>query len=137
MLPYKGSCACGAVRYELAAEPVGGFQCQCRDCQKDTGSGHSSVFVFPRAALSISGPVRETTRAADSGDQKTKGFCGSCGSPLYNKPATKPDLIGVYVGTLDDPSVFKPQVVMFAARGHAGDHLDPALPKLAGMRPTS
>jgi hypothetical protein len=48
-----------------------------------------------------------------------------------------PDLIGVYVGTLDDPSGFKPQMVMFAAHGHSWDHLDPTLPKVPHMRPSS
>ena len=45
-------------------------------------------------------------------------------------------MIGIYIGTLDDPSDFKPQVVMFASRGHAWDYLDPALPKLSNMRPS-
>src|SRR5258708_3867893 len=107
MTSYPGRCACGAVHYEIAAEPIRGFQCQCRDCQ------------------------------ADPGDGKRKGFRSSCGSPLYNNPVSKPDFIGVYVGTLDDPSAFKPQIVMFASRGHAWDHLDPALPKLPYMRPAS
>jgi len=135
MTLYTGGCACGKVRYELAAEPIRGFQCQCRDCQRDTGSGHSSVMVFPRAALSVSGDVSEILRTADSGADKLKGFCTACGSPLYNKPVTKPDMLGVYVGTLDDPSAFKPELVMFASRGHAWDHLDPALPKIPNMRP--
>jgi hypothetical protein len=30
----------------------------------------------------------------------------------------------------------KPQIVMLASRGHAWDHLDPALPKLPHMRPS-
>ena len=134
MTSYAGCCSCGAVRYKIAAEPVRGFQCQCRECQRDTGCGHASVMVFPRAAMHISGRAAEISRIADSGEHKVKGFCGSCGSPLYNKPGSKPDMIGVYVGTLDDPSGFKPQVVMFASRGHAWDHLDPALPRLPGMR---
>ena len=134
-MSYTGRCACGAVHYEIAAEPVRGFQCQCRDCQRDTGAGHASVMVFPRAAMSVTGEVTETLRTADSGDDKRKGFCTSCGSSLYNKPVTKPDWIGIYVGTLDDPSSFKPQMVMFASRGHAWDPLDPALPKLPAMRP--
>jgi hypothetical protein len=137
MTSYPGRCACGAVHYEIAAEPIRGFQCQCRDCQRDTGAGHASVMVFPRAAMSVTGPVTEILRTADSGEGKRKGFCSSCGSPLYNKPVSKPDFIGVYVGTLDDPSAFKPQMVMFASRGHAWDHLDPALPKLPYMRPAS
>src|ERR1700687_1473959 len=77
---YAGGCCCGAVRYEIAAEPIRGFQCQCRDCQRDTGSGHSSVMVFPRSAVCVTGPVSEFTRATDSGAGKSKGFCGSCGS---------------------------------------------------------
>ncbi len=92
--------------------------------------------VFPRAALAVTGIVTETLRTADSGEQKLKGFCASCGSPLYNKPLSKPDMLGVYVGTLDDPSDFKPELVMFASRGHAWDHLDPALPKIPNMRPS-
>jgi hypothetical protein len=92
--------------------------------------------VFPLAALAVTGVVIETLRTADSGEQKRKGFCGSCGSPLYNKPLSKPDMLGVYVGTLDDPSDFKPDLVMFASRGHAWDHLDPALPKIPNMRPS-
>jgi hypothetical protein len=132
---YRGGCACGKVRYEITAEPVRGFQCQCRDCQRDTGSGHSSVMVFPRAAMQVCGPVTEILRTADSGADKLKGFCGACGSPIYNKPVTKPDMIGVYVGALDDPSVFKPENVLFASRGNAWDHLDPALPRLPHMRP--
>ena len=134
MTSYTGGCSCGAVRYEIAAEPVRGFQCQCRDCQRDTGAGHASVAVFPRAAMRVTGDVVENLRMADSGAEKRKGFCGKCGSPLYNKPKNVPDMIGVYVGTLDDPSIFRPQIVMFAARGQSWDYLDPALPRLAGMR---
>jgi hypothetical protein len=92
--------------------------------------------VFPRPAVCVTGPVKEISRATDTGAHKLKGFCGSCGSPLYNKPVSKPDMIGIYVGTLDDPSGFKPEVVMFASRGHAWDYLDPALPKLPNMRPS-
>ena len=104
MTKYMGGCCCSAVRYEIAADSIRGFQCQCRDCQRDTGSGHASVMVFPRAAMRVTGPVTEILRIADTGAHKLKGFCACCGSPLYNKPVSKPDMIGVYVGTLDDPS---------------------------------
>jgi hypothetical protein len=137
MASYAGGCTCGAIRYEITAEPVRSFQCQCRDCQRDTGGGHASVIVFPRAAMQITGDVVENSRTAESGAVKRKGFCGNCGSPLYNKPQNVPDMIGVYVGTLDDPSGFAPEIVMFASRGHRWDHLDPALPKVPLKRPSA
>jgi hypothetical protein len=61
----SGGCSCGAVRYTISAEPIRGFQCQCRNCQTDSGGRHSSVLVFSRAAFEISGEVREIARTSD------------------------------------------------------------------------
>jgi len=129
-MEFSGGCSCGAVRYSIAAEPVRAFQCQCRDCQRDSGGGHSSVFVFPRGALTISGEVREIARSSDRDAVKRKGFCPNCGVPIYNKPDNFPDLIGIYVGSLDDATAFKPAAVFYAARGYAWDFLDPEVPKV-------
>jgi len=127
---FSGGCLCGAIRYQINADPVRGFQCQCRDCQMDSGGGHSSVFVFPRSALEITGEVREIARTSERGATKRKGFCPNCGVSIYNKPDKVPDMIGIYVGSLDDATAFKPAVVLYAARGYAWDFLDPGVPKL-------
>jgi len=50
-------------------------------------------------------------------------------SPIYNQPESQPDLIGIYVGTLDDASAFQPSIVLFNARGYAWDKLDPDVPR--------
>jgi hypothetical protein len=34
-----GGCACGAIRYEISAEPLAMNHCQCRDCQRKSGTG--------------------------------------------------------------------------------------------------
>jgi hypothetical protein len=137
MMSFKGGCSCGLVRYTIGAEPVRAFQCQCRDCQLDSGGGHSSVFVFPRSAFDVSGEVREVARASDRGAIKRKGFCPACGVSIYNKPDQVPDLIGIYVGSLDDASTFKPAAVFYTMRGHAWDFLDPDVPKVAEWRTAS
>ena len=125
MTTYTGGCACGAVRYEIAAEPLRAFNCHCRACQHATGTGHATVFVFPRAAVKMTGETREFARQADSGAQMVRGFCPTCGSPVYGKPQANPDYIGVFVGSLDDPARFKPQIAMFTASAQPWDRLDP------------
>jgi len=60
---FSGGCSCCAVRYTISAEPIRGFQCQCRDCQMDSGGGHSSVLVFSRATFEISGERFAKSRA--------------------------------------------------------------------------
>ena len=136
-MSFTGGCSCGAVRYALRAEPVRSFQCQCRDCQWDSGGGHSSVFVFPRPALELSGEVREIARTSERGNTKRKGFCPTCGVSIYNKPDAVPDMVGIYVGSLDDASTFKPGIVVYAARGYAWDFLDPDVPRLPEWYPPS
>ena len=37
---YTGGCGCGAIRYEITGEPIVQNDCQCRDCQRKSGTGH-------------------------------------------------------------------------------------------------
>jgi hypothetical protein len=45
-------------------------------------------------------------------------------------------VIAVHTASLDDPSRFKPEMVMYRARAYAWDHFDPALRKFDKMPPT-
>ena len=132
--PYTGGCACGAIRYEIAAEPVFSNHCQCRHCQQRSGTGHGSYLTFAdRKAVSLSGTATEWEIAGDSGNLKRHGFCPGCGAPVYLTFAAMPDLFTIHAASLDDPSRFTPQVVTYAARGPAWDPLDPALTKFETM----
>ena len=42
-------------------------------------------------------------------------------------------MTAIRVGSLDDPSVFKPAFVVYTSRGHAWDLVDPALPSFPQM----
>ena len=44
---YTGGCACGAIRYEIAAESMMMNDCQCGDCQRKSGTGHGPGPHFP------------------------------------------------------------------------------------------
>ena len=134
--PYTGGCACGAIRYEIPSEPLVMTDCQCRDCQQRSGTGHGSYLTFAdRPSVKLQGDARHWDIAADSGNVKTHAFCPTCGSPVYLTFKAMPDLFTVHAASLDDPGRFKPQMVTYGVRGYAWDHLDSALPKFDKMPP--
>jgi hypothetical protein len=131
---YTGGCACGAIRYEISDEPLASTDCQCRDCQHMSGTGHGSYLTFPsRKKVTLTGKASHWEMTADNGNLKTRAFCPTCGSPVYVTFAAAPDFFTVHAASLDDPGRYKPQMVLYRVRGHAWDHVDPILPKFAGM----
>ncbi|MBH5370766.1 GFA family protein [Bradyrhizobium glycinis] len=133
--PYSGGCACGAIRYSIEGEPLFSNHCQCRDCQRESGSGHGSYATFARAGVTLTGDARHWDMVADSGKVKTRGFCIQCGVAVYMTFAAQPDVFTIRAASLDEPARYRPQAVTFAARGHEWDPLDPGLVKFDGMPP--
>jgi hypothetical protein len=131
---FTGGCACGAIRYEISGEPLFQNHCQCRDCQRRSGTGHGSYLTFPRH-VKLQGEAKHWDVAGDSGNVKTHSFCPTCGSPVYLTFAAMPDVFTVHATSLDDPSRFKPQVLTYSVRGYTWDTIDPALAKFDKMPP--
>ena len=48
-----GGCQCGAVRYELSAEPLALYVCHCRECRRQSASAFGISVIAPRAALRL------------------------------------------------------------------------------------
>jgi len=125
---YTGGCACGAVRYEIASDPLAQVHCQCRECQRVSGTGHASYLVFGgRDALTRSGETATWKVAGDSGNLKHHKFCPSCGNPVYLEFAAAPAMCAIHPGSLDTPAVFAPQMVTYTISGHDWDLMDPGL----------
>lgn len=126
----SGGCLCGAVRYESQGEPVFSLQCHCRDCQRQSGTAYVAAMRVPSAGFRITGgtPKRYATKA-DSGNEVVRVFCGDCGSAIYVQVSTRPDLVGLRVGTLDDPSEFRPEADIFVKSAQPWEHMNPDLPK--------
>ncbi|MCK1359297.1 GFA family protein [Bradyrhizobium sp. 199] len=133
--PYTGGCACGAIRYSIAGEPLFSNHCQCRDCQRESGSGHGSYASFARAGVTLTGEAKRWDMVADNGKVKTRGFCTQCGVSVYMTFAAQPDVFTIRAGSLDEPTRYKPQVVTYAARGYDWDPLALGLTKFDGMPP--
>ena len=125
--PFTGGCACGAIRYEVTAKPITMFNCHCRDCQRTTGGAFTPVVYVPAKAVKITKgePHYYSTPSAALGDNK-RAFCPDCGSRLFG--GITEDGHGIAASSLDDPSLFKPQMHIFTSDAQPWDHIDPKLP---------
>jgi hypothetical protein len=116
-----GGCRCGAVSVEIYGKPRMMVQCHCLDCQKFSGTGHTSNAYFAKSDVKIQGETREFSVMADSGAEMTRSFCPMCGSRLFGTNSERPDLVSITVGCLEDQGWFKPQMVLYTSRQHDWD----------------
>ena len=123
-----GHCLCGEIQYQIDAQPQLSFLCQCRLCQRITGTGHSAEFAVPVSAVTLTGELQCYTMQADNGNAVSSLFCPTCGNPIHKKSSGYPELLFFHAATLDKPEAFKPEKVFWATSGHAWDVLDSALP---------
>lgn len=132
---YTGGCACGEIRYEVEGEPIVMVDCQCRQCQRESGTGHTSNLTFHKARASIDGKPSAWDTAGDGGTRKRSAFCPTCGSPVYMTFPDMPDLLVIRAASLDEPERYQPQIVTWAAAAQAWDRIDPALTVFDKMPP--
>lgn len=135
-IPYEGGCDCGAIRYECSGEPMVTVNCHCRSCQYGSGSSHATGMILAREAFSIlQGEPRGYSKRAANGNTVTRNFCPDCGTPLYSESDGNRDIVVVRNSSLDDPSVFPPQMDIFTDDAQPWDCMDPDLAKFPGMPP--
>jgi len=110
-----GGCLCGAVRFSIEAEPMAARTCWCRLCQY-LGGGTASVNVcFPAEAVTFSGEIRDFSSIADSGNVMHRGFCPTCGTPITSAAESRPHLMFIRAGALDDPELMGPQAAIWTS----------------------
>lgn len=130
-----GGCLCGAVRFRIAAAPIVTRACWCRLCQY-LGAGSSTVNVcFPRESVAVEGETRDYESVADSGNVMHRRFCPKCGTPLFSEAESRPHLIFVRAGTLDDPEVAKPSATIWTSAAPTWACIDERIPRIERQPP--
>lgn len=125
---HTGRCLCGNIRYEVTGHPVVVAHCHCKDCQRASGAGHTTGAMFATTQFTISGRVAEYSLVSDAGNQVTKVFCPTCGSPVLGRNDGMEGFVTVSLGTMDDSSKFEPDVVIFADNKKTWDIMSDTLP---------
>jgi len=91
--------------------------------------------MLAKPSLRVTGPVKIYRSVADSGTAVHRGFCPDCGSSLLYGSATFPDAAFVTAGSLDDPTWFVPQMIVYISSAQPWDRLDPDLQRFDHMPP--
>ena len=132
---FTGGCACGAIRYECNAEPTAMFNCHCRDCQRATGTAFSAVVYVPAKAFKITkGAPRYYSTSSGAVGHNKRGFCADCGSRLFGGGTDEGQ--GINAASLDDPTLFKPQMHIWTSDAQPWDQMGPKLPKFETYAPS-
>ncbi|GLS33021.1 Uncharacterized conserved protein [Mesorhizobium albiziae] len=103
--PTTGGCQCGAVRYRIDQALENAHICHCRMCQKASGNYFLPLARASKASLTI---TRGEVGWFHSSDVVRRGFCRSCGTPLFFDVVDR-DSINVVLGALDEPASVKPE----------------------------
>lgn len=123
-----GGYLCGAVRYEVSGEIGPAGYCHCEDCRRVSGSAFGVSVRVPASAFRIvAGVPRSLTKAGDSGRLVARHFCGDCGSPLFTLPPLHPDDVFIEAGSLDDPTVVRPNRQAWTRSRVEWAEIDPAI----------
>ena len=128
----RGSCLCGAVRYEITGSFEMAGHCHCSICRKSHGAAFVTwAGVNPDQFRWTSGV--EFLERYESSAGKQRCFCEKCGSPLVLTDSGQ--IMEVVLGTIDgDPGV-RPREHIFVASKAPWYEIADALPQFEEWPP--
>jgi len=102
-----GGCLCGAVRYEAFGNRRNSLLCHCRMCQRASGAPFLALFFVESDKLKVTQGELRVYRFSARADRL---LCADCGSPLFLQRHNQSHTRGIFVGSLDDPNSFRPEL---------------------------
>jgi len=124
----EGGCLCGGVRFRVTGKLGPAGYCHCKMCQRASGS-----------AFAANAPARTTYFQIISGSDlvseyesspgKFRAFCRTCGSPVYSRRDSEPDIRRVRLGTLDSDPERRPLAHIWVSSKAPWHSIDDSLPQ--------
>lgn len=131
---YKGSCLCGAVRFETDEFLPEAAHCHCSMCRKFHGASFATIAGVPRQAFRwLAG--EDDLQHYTAGNGTTRSFCGHCGSSLmFSSPGAPSDIVEIALGAFDDDVPVKPSAHIHFASAANWTVLSDDLPRYREQR---
>jgi hypothetical protein len=119
-----GGCLCGGTRYELTSAPFSLGDCHCIDCRRSAGAPVVTWgSVYRKDLRMIRGEPRKIRHAG-----RIRSFAACCGTHLFFEETNDSETIDVTIASLDDPTPFAPQKVIWLEDKLPWVRLDESLP---------
>lgn len=140
---YEARCHCGAVRYQVSADPVDAKICHCMTCQKLHGAPMQWAAIFHKHHVRLRAGL-DHLRFFNAGLNRARRLlpckisCGICGAPIADEGRKMwlgfPSLFDFGAPPIV-PQTFKPTChIFYASRVF---NMDDGLPKWSGHSETS
>jgi hypothetical protein len=126
MLPKRGHCLCGEVRFEYSGHETWCGHCHCESCRRNTSSPFTTWFGVPKNALRFTGKPPSVYRSSPGARRM---FCSNCGTPMAYESDKYPDEIHLYLSSLEDPEILIPQFHVHCAEKHSWIVISDDLPQ--------
>jgi hypothetical protein len=128
-----GGCYCGQIRYTFEGEVSAAMQCHCRECQYITGGNPNVFVILPEAGFSYTQGEPGSFKRPDLEEGVTRYFCPNCGTAIGTKSPRAAGAMVIKVGTMDDPSFYKPSVAIFTKDSQSFHHVGDGIPSFEDL----
>jgi len=126
-----GRCLCAAVQYEYEGVPEEVIHCHCESCRRHTSSPVATFVMVKASMLKF---TQGQPKEFGSSPGVRRSFCAECGSPIAYRSDRRPEIVDLYVGTLDDASVAAPWCHVHSGEQLAWFEILDELPRFEGSR---
>jgi hypothetical protein len=109
---HKGSCLCGSIRYEIDGPLAPIILCHCARCRKASGSAFAAVSPIPAERFRLVSGA-DALGSYRSSPEAVRSFCRNCGSQIYSRRDTMPEILRLRMGGVDTPVDQKPSEHIF------------------------
>jgi hypothetical protein len=130
----RGSCLCGAVRFQAALPSKWVAHCHCTYCRRAHGAPFVTWAGFPSEKFSLEAEsVRPNWYESSAGAKR--GFCGTCGSPMFFQSMRWPGEMHVARALFTDPLDREPGAHVFYETHVSWLTVNDSLPKKVSETP--
>jgi hypothetical protein len=111
---HTGSCLCGGVRFTVEDELQPIQLCYCAECRKAQGGPVASNIPVDAGAFKLLSGA-DLLREFESSPGKQRVFCSRCGSPVFSRLTSRPEVLRIRAGLLEQPLPVRPSRHAFVA----------------------